>query len=464
MKKYIVSLLVLAASFGFFSQTTIHATEATGAAASQTQSQAISTANRIPQAARARAAAQSVEPRTYFNTNPEVIFPGIHAIYPVTAANVPTLTQAPEGYTPYYLFYYGRHGSRFDMRKTAGQTAIETLKAADKKGKLTAEGKQILAHIEEIVAFCDGRQGTLSRLGQSELEAIAHRMYYNFPELFWSAKKTNLEAESSEVHRCIVSMASFVSELRSLNSAIHVEMDSSPYCMRYMKPGYVDTAPRKNMESIINKYVKAHPYETEDVVKTLFESDYKVKNANNLVDALARLAAFGKSSGYESEDLIALVGRDNLFNYWSIDNVTHYYHMGQCSEYQDIVIGQMHNAVKKMIEYCDDPQGLTANLWFSHDSFLYPFAALININGFDTKAVDADHVNEVYKGNANIPLASNFQLILYRNTEGRVLCKILYNESEATLPIKSVTGPYYDWQAVKAYLQSRLSLYPMYKD
>lgn len=436
MKKYILSLLIFV-SFGLYAQ--------------------------VPKG----------DPREVFNQNPEAIFPGVHAVYPVTEGNVPALTPAPEGYEPYYIFYYGRHGSRFDMGRGAGITVSETLQKAAAKGKLTAEGQAVLQHVQEIIAFCDGRQGTLSRLGQRELEAIATRMYSSYEGLL--SQPGLMTAESSDVPRCVVTMASFVAQMRSLNPALRIEMDSSPYCQKFVKPGFVDTAPRPNMDEITSKFTAQHPYTTDSVLKALFKKGYKVNNANDLVGALTRIAAFGKASGYEADDLIALVGQDNMFNYWTIDNFNMYYHMGQNPLYQHVVIGQMHNSIERMLKIAENPGDLTATLWFSHDSFVYPFVTLLGINDFDTKDSGESTVSEVFQGNVNIPLASNFQLILYRNAEGHRICKLLYNEREATIPAQTAApqaqpaaqahpaAPYYDFEAFKSYVQTRLDQYPMYK-
>ena len=48
-------------------------------------------------------------------------------------------------------------------------------------------------------------------------------------------------------------------------------------------------------------------------------------------------------------------------------------------------------------------------------------------------------------------MASNLQMVFYRNRAGKVLVKFLYQEQERMLRnLESVTGPYYDWETVKA--------------
>ena len=48
-----------------------------------------------------------------------------------------------------------------------------------------------------------------------------------------------------------------------------------------------------------------------------------------------------------------------------------------------------------------------------------------------------------------MPMASNIQMVLYRNDSGECLGKVLYNEHEVRLKgLKPVSGPYYRWADV----------------
>ena len=52
-----------------------------------------------------------------------------------------------------------------------------------------------------------------------------------------------------------------------------------------------------------------------------------------------------------------------------------------------------------------------------------------------------------------MPMASNLQMIFYRNRKGDVLVKLLRNEVETTIPaLRSVSGPYYRWDDLRGYL------------
>ena len=54
-------------------------------------------------------------------------------------------------------------------------------------------------------------------------------------------------------------------------------------------------------------------------------------------------------------------------------------------------------------------------------------------------------------------MASNLQMIFYRNKSGDVLVKLMYNEKETTIPaLKTFSGPYYKWSDLRQYFAGLL--------
>ena len=102
-----------------------------------------------------------------------------HYIY--TAAKE---TAAPKGYKPFYISHYGRHGSRYHTGTLYFSKAMTPLQKADSLGLLTAEGKSLLAELQELLDIHQGHFGMLSERGLREHRGIAERMYQRFPEVF----------------------------------------------------------------------------------------------------------------------------------------------------------------------------------------------------------------------------------------------------------------------------------------
>ena len=80
----------------------------------------------------------------------------------------------------------------------------------------------------------------------------------------------------------------------------------------------------------------------------------------------------------------------------------------------------------------------------------------MQIDGFD---VAVRKPEEVYKHWADFkatPMASNVQLVFFRNNKGDILVKVMHNEKEAHIPVTTDSWPYYKWSAMKEYYTNRL--------
>lgn len=93
---------------------------------------------------------------------------------------------------------------------------------------------------------------------------------------------------------------------------------------------------------------------------------------------------------------------------------------------------------------------------------MLPFVCLLNINGFGNPRSGLDNLDkEGWASYRVFPMACNVQFIFYRSAKHNdILVKILLNEEEATLPVKTDCAPYYHWNDVRAYMQHLLSSVP----
>ena len=105
---------------------------------------------------------------------------GVYYAYPVTEAK---LEVAPEGFEPFYISHYGRHGSRW---VTSDKRYIWVNQQFENQKNLTKLGKDVPKRLEKVWKNAKGNGGKLSPLGGRQHRGIAHRMYQNFPQLFTS--------------------------------------------------------------------------------------------------------------------------------------------------------------------------------------------------------------------------------------------------------------------------------------
>jgi hypothetical protein len=140
---------------------------------------------------------------------------GVYYAYPVTET---ILAAAPEGYEPFYISHYGRHGSRW---LPDDERYIWVNQQFEDKARLTKLGKNVRKRLARIWKNAKGNGGLLTPLGGQQHRGIARRMYQNFPQLFTA--EARLTAHSSTVNRCKTSMENFVSELKSQNPSAGID-------------------------------------------------------------------------------------------------------------------------------------------------------------------------------------------------------------------------------------------------
>ena len=116
--------------------------------------------------------------------------------------DAPALTPSPEGYKPFYISHFGRHGARYC---TSEYDALHGwLTKAAEAGCLTEEGRALYSRFEKYyqkVRYC---RGNLTGIGKDQHRSIGMHMYQRFPQVFDGP--THVEAVSTESPRVIMSM------------------------------------------------------------------------------------------------------------------------------------------------------------------------------------------------------------------------------------------------------------------
>lgn len=371
-------------------------------------------------------------------------------------------TKAPSGYKPFFIEHVGRHGSRYNLNDRTAYL-LETLAKADSMQSLTEEGRLLFEKLKLIEGDSRGRYGDLSQLGIAEHRAIAERMYKNFPQVF-KGKTPIIVARSSQVQRCIVSMASFVSELRAQNPNIRLDMEAALRFYYYVN-NYEGISKRDKSlyRESCNAYEKELGNSPERLCKAIFkkEMEFEIDGAKFMSDLfqVARLVP-DSAPNAEELDIMDFFTPEELVKEWKRDNYSMYMSFGPSKEYRNINLGDAVGFVKEFVEQADkaiEGENVAAFLNFTHDSRIVPLTALINLNGFDVQVEKADDLYKVWSDYKVIPMGSNMQLIFYRNRKNDVLVKVLYNEQESYFPgLEPISGPYYRWADLRSYFLERI--------
>ena len=369
------------------------------------------------------------------------------------------LTPAPEGYKPFYISHYGRHGSRYLINPKDYSYPHEVLKSADSAGVLTPLGKNVLKRYEIIIQEADNRYGELTPLGAEQHRQIARRMYERFPEVFEG--NVWVDAKSTVVIRCILSMTNELTELTRLNPKLRIRHDASMHDMYYMNFNDKELLKKKwNKESndVYEKYFKEMVNYDYAFCQLFTDTSFVWRKADarkfyeklfHTANNLQNLEARKKVTLYD------LFTDEDIYNNWRVANMWWYlgYGFSQLNGGKQPYVQR--NLLRKIIEEADSCivlQNPGATLRFGHETMVMPLTVLMGLNGYDLVTDDYAHLDQ--KGWVNyriFPMGANIQLVFYRRNTGNkdVLVKVLLNENEATLPIKSNTAPYYKWSEVR---------------
>ena len=380
-----------------------------------------------------------------------------------------TLTPAPKGKKPFYISHYGRHGSRFIINHRDYDYPYFTLLLADSLGKLNARGQEILGRLKLLREDAMDRHGELTPLGAQQHRDIAHRMYERFPEVFKG--DVCVDAKSTTVIRCILSMENALQELLTLNPKLRITHDASEHDMYYMNlrdPKLRKKRMPKGSQEIYDAFCLKH-VDPKRPVETLFNDTAYSNNCVNL-ERLNYYIFKNVSIAQNTElrdkiDFYDLYTTDELYVNWRKDNVYWYLTYGASPQNGGTQPFSQRNLLRKIIQEADSCIALPrpgATLRFGHETMVMPLVCLLGINGYDIQIDDVEQLEE--KGWVNyriFPMGANVQFIFYRKNpkDQDVLFKVLLNEEEATLPIPTDCAPYYHWSDFREHYLKKLNDY-----
>ena len=406
-------------------------------------------------------------PREEFKEN---IFKSGSNYYAYPGPKQQKLTPAPKGYEPYYISHYGRHGSRYLIGKNDYDRAFRVLSRADSVGKLTTYGQDVLRRVTLLRNEADQRLGELTLLGAEQHRGIARRMYERFPQVFKGV--TDIDAKSTVVIRCILSMENALQELKSLNPKLRIRHDASEHDMWYMNHSDKQLRSHQwdgNTREVYDAF-KARHQNYQRVMQVLFNDTAYVNhevNAENLNYHLFKLASNIQSSELRhTVTLYDLFTPDEVYDNWMIENAGWYVGYGPCPLNGAWQPFSQRYLLKQMIDEAD--QNLTkahpgATLRYGHEVCVMPLACLLEMDNCGKQVSDFEQLPAEGWLNYNIfPMGCNVQLIFYKPKKGHgdILVKALLNENETRLPLQAVSGPYYRWTDFRDFYLKKLATYP----
>lgn len=375
------------------------------------------------------------------------------------------LKAPPKGYEPFYISTYARHGSRYLIDPNDYLFPKKVLLQADSLNKLTDTGKRTLEVVLQMSDMAEKRYGELTSVGARQHRGIAKRMYANFPQIF--ADSAEVDARSTVVIRCILSMTSECLQLQAMNPKLKIRNDASYHDMPYMNPSDKKLSNLADSEEVkkARKEFEAKHIHPGHLMKVLFTDDAYVEENVDTVRLMRRL--FDIAANMQSHDtdmeLYSLFTNDECYDLWSCNNV-YWYLTHACSPVTDCLMPYREAELLRNI--LDTADGALkdskhgATLRFGHESCLLPLVALLELDNHGESYPDIEKLSEQWRAYNIFPMACNVQFVFFRKKgNDDILVKVLLNEHETKLPVKTDLAPYYHWKDVEGYYRAKLAKY-----
>ncbi len=409
----------------------------------------------------ALASAQTVRERQLADPEKTV---GVYYLYPEPSE---ALTKAPKGYKPFYISHYGRHGSRYMSKYEDYAEVLGIMEAAYKAGALSDFGKDVYERVKTLSADAYDRGGELVAKGVQQHRGIAERMFMNYPKLFKG--EAEIYSQSTQVLRCVLSMAAFNERLKELNPKLQTERESGVRPTKSLNfltgvPGLID--PEYNdfikkgewmleLDDFENEHIP-----TERFMSALF-SDAQYAAGVDSRKLMQGMLKFARSVRNPDMDF----NFDDVFTaeelYWGsvVDNYVLYVKFGPSPLNQGYPQYYAAKLLRTIIEDADDAvagNGPAADLRFGHDGNLMALLDVMDIEGCSAACKDPVSAAEQWPVYKITPMAANLQMIFLRKGDD-VIVKFLHNERETTIPAESIDGIHYSWPVVREYYMDMIN-------
>lgn len=376
---------------------------------------------------------------------------GVHYMYPT---DQPRPTPAPKGYKPFYISHVGRHGARFALGGSVYEELLDVWTKAHEKGWLTPEGEGFFKEYTALYPEIARREGNLTIKGQRQHAFIAGTMFRNYPEVF--AGETRATAYATGVHRVIVSMFSFLSELDNLDRSFTFSADYGYPYQPVLLPEVIDSDAERHgpAEEKFLRFLGANLDLDECLGRWFTQPDSVARNKYKLCFDLHTMVSTLDNLDCEApQGLYGLFTPEERYLLWRVNNYRDYQLLGNSPDTENLRPKAMKALLADIIDNAepDWSKGISLRLRFAHDSTLMPLLSLMNVDGMGIREEDPEVV-ENYWRNFDIPMAANLQLVFFKSKKNPdILVQVLHNGFEATLPLEmAAPGSFYRWEDVKA--------------
>lgn len=373
-------------------------------------------------------------------------------------------TPVPKGYKAAYVNYTGRHGARF-MTKAGSDVKLLALL---NKSKLTPLGDSIKMMTAQFLEIEKDNYENISLLGDAEQHAIGERLRKREATAF---KGRGVTIEVTHKKRTRQSADGFLKAFADYKGKKEFKMvqDTNENVLRFydLSPAYNAYKDGKVISIRVDS-LQDDPRSKKiaaDITQRLFTETLSEKDQTAVAEWLYDLYSIQFSLVMEMQqanvhfDFGKAFSKEDLQWLEKINSAADFLEKGAGLDTLGI---QSRIAAPLLLDLITSTDALIkgslkkdAVLRFSHAEAISPLATLMGIPEASIPSASVYDFDKNWHAENIIPLSANIQWIIYGNGKN-YLIKVLLNEREVTLPLKTTHYPYYKWEDVKNYYLSKL--------
>ena len=389
-------------------------------------------------------------------------------VYYVANTGDVIVPDAPDGYKPFYINGYFRHGARHVDDNVTYPRIYEVLETAAAEGNLTGFGKAVYDRLEPFKVNVMYREGDLTGIGYRQSRELGVRMVDNYPEVFDG--KPFVKANATNVLRVAATMHSVIEGILSRRPDLRAdEIDNSRSFLKDLNQ-YGTVCPGRlqiDADIISGKGFWDKKYEeflgsridADAFLSRLFIDIDKVKAAYEPYDLERRfyLMASLMQCLDRQVPLWDIFTEDEILALAEIENYRYYAQKGNEPVTRGRGAGLGARTLKHILDESRNDIDLGRHgidLNFGHDGTL--MALMVNLQAGDWALETSEPAEVMDKWRSwDIPMGTNLQFVFYRNAESDVLVRVMLNETDVKLPLETVSVCFYDWNELYDYYEKK---------
>ena len=383
--------------------------------------------------------------------------------YRVDPFNEPEDRTAPEGYEPFMISTYCRHGIRHIDSAPVLPLVKQALEWGDSARQLTPLGEIMLDRLQALWPTVDQRTGDLTAGGTRQWEEYAAKLCREYPEVM--APGATVQSQSTNVMRTARSMEAFDAAVGRLCPGVKVTGDVSSRYHTWLNPYANDCRTKLPLDEEMRShsgrwYPLWREFVTEHIdlsgwLGGIFLSPDSAAarfDAVTLCEAMFTLANAAPALD-RAESFSELFTPEQAQAMWEADNVRQYMQKGRHS----VNLGRGWQQAGKILDNiiaCADEDIAAgrrgARMRFGHDGCLMALLALLEADTWGTATDSLDEVKTFWQ-TWRIPMASKLSFVFFRNTrDNNILVKVLLNGKAMALPLRAAGADRcYDWEQLR---------------